>query len=96
MFLRYDSHFCLFISVGVNWILMDLIGVLFSDLSYRAQLVALLTRTKREALLPKQFQDIVAFLGIAERFAFIARKFDAVVPFTQFGDAAAGEFDYDV
>ena len=55
-----------------------------------------LTRTKREALLPKQFQDIVAFLGIAEGFAFVAREFDAVVPFAQLHDAAAGEFYHDV
>lgn len=59
-------------------------------------LVDLLTRVKREALLPKQFQDIVAFLGIAEGFALVAGEFDAVVPFTQFGDTASGEFDHDV
>lgn len=59
-------------------------------------LVDLLTRAKREALLPKQFQDIVAFLGIAESFALVAGEFDAVVPFTQFGDTASGEFDHDV
>lgn len=59
-------------------------------------LVDLLTRAKREALLPKQFQDIVALLGIAESFALVAGEFDAVVPFTQFGDAASGEFDHDV
>lgn len=59
-------------------------------------LVDLLTRAKREALLPKQFQDIVALLGIAECLALVAGEFDAVVPFTQFGDAATGEFDHDV
>ena len=60
------------------------------------RLVDLLTRAKREALLPKQFQDIVALLGIAEGFTLVAGEFDAVVPFTQFGDTASGEFDHDV
>ena len=44
----------------------------------------------------EEFENVLAFLGIAEGFAYIAGEFDAVVPFAQLRDAAAGEFDYDV
>ena len=40
--------------------------------------------------------EVGAFVGIAEGLALVARELDAVVPFAELGDTAAGELDDDV
>lgn len=46
--------------------------------------------------LPDLFQQIGAFLGIAERFTLVARKLYAVVPLAFLSNSAFGEFHHDV